>query len=67
MAGREFKDNVDAVVEKLVKKLEEKVFLEVMPDQADKMFLKGLHSRQARKYVKKATLVTHQDDFDYED
>ena len=45
MAGREFKDNVDAVVEKLVKKLEEKVFLEVMPDQADKMFLKGLHSR----------------------
>ena len=45
MAGREFKDNVDAVVEKLVKKLEEKVFLEVMPEQADKMFLKGLHSR----------------------
>ena len=45
MAGREFKDNVDAVVEKLVKKLEEKVFLEVMPDQADKMFLKALHSR----------------------
>ena len=45
MAGREFKDNVDAVVEKLVKKLEEKVFLEVMPDHADKMFLKGLHSR----------------------
>ena len=45
MAGREFKDNVDAVVEKLVKKLEEKVFLEVMPAQADKMFLKGLHSR----------------------
>ena len=45
MAGREFKDNVDTVVEKLVNKLEEKVFLEVMPDQADKMFLKGLHSR----------------------
>ena len=45
MAGREFKDNVDAVVERLVKKLEERVFLEVMPDQADKMFLKGLHSR----------------------
>merc|ERR550517_366715 len=45
MAGREFKDNVDAVVEKLVTKLEEEVFLEVMPDQADKVFLDGLHSR----------------------
>ena len=45
MAGQEFKDNVDAVVERLVNKLEERVFLEVMPDQADKMFLKGLHSR----------------------
>ena len=45
MAGREFKDNVDEVVEKLLKKLEKKVFMEVMPEQADKKFLDGLHSR----------------------
>ena len=45
MAGREFKDNVDEVVEKLLKKLDKKVFMEVMPEQADKKFLDGLHSR----------------------
>ena len=45
MAGKEFKDNVDEVVEKLLKKLDKKVFMEVMPEQADKMFLSGLHSR----------------------
>ena len=45
MAGREFKDNVDEVVEKLLKKLDKKVFMEMMPEQADKMFLSGLHSR----------------------
>ena len=45
MAGKEFKDNVDEVVENLLKKLDKKVFMEVMPEQADKMFLGGLHSR----------------------
>ena len=48
MAGKEFKDNVDEVVEKLLKKLDKKVFMEAMPEQADKMLLDGLHSRYIR-------------------
>ena len=45
MTGKEFKDNLDDVVERLLKKLDKKTFMEVMPDQADKVFLDGLHSR----------------------
>ena len=44
MTGKEFKDNLDDV-ERLLKKLDKKTFMEVMPDQADKVFLDGLHSR----------------------
>ena len=45
MAGKELKDSLDAVVEKVVKKLDKKTFLECLPQEADQALLNSLHDR----------------------